>query len=62
MTWTILIQRSDGDWTDYIGSAPNEWPSPEAANEAISALQASGLTGPWAIVETSTLSSRDLVT
>lgn len=62
MTWTILIQRPDGNWTDAIGPTPNEWPSPEAADKAISSLQAIGFTGPWAIVQTSTLASRDLVT
>lgn len=62
MAYTILLQRPDGNWTDYIGDAPNEWPTIEAADAAINSLKTIGFTGPWAIVQTHTLPHRDLVT
>jgi hypothetical protein len=60
-TYTILTERGDGHWTDYLGPGDNTWPSTTAATQAITKLEAIGFTGPWAIVQTSTLPFRDLV-
>lgn len=60
-TYTILTERGDGHWTAYLGSGDNTWPSTTAAIQAITELEAIGFTGPWAIVQTSSLPFRDLV-
>ena len=60
-SYTILTERVDGRWTDNLGPWANTWNSTTAAMQAITQLEAFGFTGPWAIVQTSTLPFRDLV-
>jgi len=60
-TYTSLTVDRYGHWTDYLGPGDNTWPSTTAATQAITELEAIGFTGPWAIVQTSSLPFRDLV-
>lgn len=59
--FSILHGLPDGNWTDSIvGLRCNVWPTVVAADQAIAELNASGVPGPWAIVQTFTLPYRDL--
>jgi hypothetical protein len=62
--YTILLQRNDQNWTDYLGSGENSWSTEAEARAAIEELQSTGFTSDetrWKIIPTESLGNYSLV-